>query len=95
LSDKDFVGKNCLAGERLRTESARAMTDCILLRIERKIMIRILAREVGLSNILCQYLLKQNLRYRRALVDNRCNPSEKRVPHILLSLANFDGKTKG
>ena len=57
-------------------------------------MIRIMAREVSLSNILCQYLLKQNLRYRRELVDDRCNFSEKRLAHILLSLANFDGKTK-
>ena len=30
LSDKDFVGKDCIAGERLRTASARAMTDCTL-----------------------------------------------------------------
>ena len=94
LSANDFVGKGCLAGERLRTESARTMTDCILLRIERKIMIRVLARELSLATILCQYLLKQNLRYGRDLVDNRCNPSEKRLAHILLSLANFDGETE-
>ena len=44
LSDKDFVGKNCIAGERLRTASASAMTDCTLLRIERKIMMQALAQ---------------------------------------------------
>ena len=93
LSDKDFVGKNCIAGERLRTASASAMTDCTLLRIERKIMLQALAREVSLSNILCAYLLKRNMRYQQDLVDHRCNPSEKRLAHILLSFANFDGKT--
>ena len=94
LNAKDFVGNDCLAGERLRTESARTMTDCILLRIERKVMIRTLAREVSLSTRLCKYLLKQNLRYRRDLVDSRCNFSEKRLAHVLLCLANFDGKTE-
>lgn len=92
LSDNDFVGKDCIAGERLRTASANALTDCTLLRIEKTIMIRSLAREVSLSNILCAYALKRNMRYQRDLVDNLCNPSEKRLAHILLSLANFDGK---
>ena len=93
LSDKDFVGKNCVAGERLRTVTARAITDCTLLRIERKIMIQVLAREVSLSNLLCAYVLKRNMRYQQDLVDNRCNPSEKRLARILLSFCNFDGKT--
>ena len=93
LSDEDFVGKDCVAGERLRMASANAMTDCTLLRIERKTMMRALAREVSLSNLFCAYVLKRNIRYQQDLVDDRCNPSEKRLAHILLSLADFDGKT--
>lgn len=93
LSDKDCVGKDCIAGEQLRTVSACTMTECTLLRIERKTMMQALAREVSLSNILCAYVLKRNMRYQQDLVDDRCNPSEKRLAHILLSLANFDGKT--
>jgi CRP/FNR family cyclic AMP-dependent transcriptional regulator len=93
LSDKDLVGKDCIAGERLRTASARAMTDCTLLRIDRKTMKQALTREVGLSNLLCAYALKRNMRYQRDLVDQRCNPGEKRLVHILLSLASFDEKT--
>ena len=93
LSDEDFVGKDCIAGERLRTVSAIAMTDCTLLRIEKKTMIRALAGEVSLSNVLCAYVLKRNMQYQQDLVDNRCNPSERRLARILLSLANFDRKT--
>jgi CRP/FNR family transcriptional regulator, cyclic AMP receptor protein len=93
LSDKDFVGEDCIAGERLRTASAIAMNNCNLLRIGRTTMTRALARDVTLSNILCAYVLKSNMRYQRDLVDNRCNPSEERLAHILLSLANFDEKT--
>ena len=91
LSDEDFLGKECLAGERLRTASASAMTDCTLLRIEKKIMVEAMAREVSLSNLLCAYVLGRNLRYQQDLVDQRCNPSEKRLGRILLLLARFDG----
>lgn len=91
LSDKDFVGKDCIAGEQFRTGSACTMTECTLLRIERKTMMQALAREVSLSNILCAYVLKRNMRYQQDLMDNCCNSSEKRLAHILLSLANFDG----
>jgi CRP/FNR family transcriptional regulator, cyclic AMP receptor protein len=93
LSDKDFVGKDCLAGEPFRTTSATALTNCILLRIEREIIMRAMAHEVSLSNILCAYVLKRNMRYQRDLVDHRCNPSEKRLARILLSFAKFDENT--
>jgi CRP-like cAMP-binding protein len=43
---------------------------------------------------MCSYVLKKNMRYQRDLVDQRCNPSEKRLVHILLSLASFDETTK-
>jgi CRP/FNR family cyclic AMP-dependent transcriptional regulator len=88
LSDKD-----CIAGERLRTASASAMTDCILLRIGRKTMKQALTREVSLANIMCAYVLRRNMRFQRDLVDQRCNPGEKRLVHILLSLASFDEAT--
>ena len=95
LNANDFVGGDCIADERLRTASAGAMTDCTLLRIERKIMVRALAREVSLSNILCAYLLRRNMQYQRSLVNNLCNPSEERLAHILLCIAKFGGKASG
>jgi CRP-like cAMP-binding protein len=93
LCDEDFVGKDCIAGERVRTASASAMTDCTLLRIQKATMMRALAREVSLSNLLCAYVLRRNMRYQQDLVDQRCNPSEKRLARTLLLLAHFDGKT--
>ncbi|MGB8886501.1 MAG: Crp/Fnr family transcriptional regulator [Candidatus Korobacteraceae bacterium] len=92
LSDKDFVGEDCIAGERLHTVSASAMTDCTLLRIGRKTLKQALTREVRLANIMCAYVLGRNMRYQRDLVDQRCNPAEKRLARILLSLASFDEK---
>jgi CRP/FNR family transcriptional regulator, cyclic AMP receptor protein len=88
LNDKDFVGEDCLADQPLRIASASAMTDCDLLRIERKAMMLALHREQTLSDLFVGYLLVQNIRYLEDLIDQHCNSSEKRLARILLLLAN-------
>src|ERR1700693_5160263 len=45
LSEGDFFGEGCLTGQPLRLASAAAMTDCNLLRIEKKAMMEVLHRE--------------------------------------------------
>ena len=87
LSDKGFVGEDCLAGQPLRIASASAMTDCDLLRIEKKAMMLSLHREQTLSDLFVAYLLVQNIRYQEDLIDQHCNSSEKRLARILLLLA--------
>jgi len=91
LGDEDFIGKDSIAGQSGRTASATAMTDCKLLRIEKKVMILALAKQVKLANMFWAYVLARNIRYQQDLVDQRCNPSEKRLARILLLLAHFDG----
>jgi CRP-like cAMP-binding protein len=54
LGNEDFVGKDSLAGQPVRTASASALTGCRLLRIEQKVMTLALAHEVTLGNhVLC------------------------------------------
>lgn len=91
LSDEDFIGKDSIAGQSFRMASATAMTDCTLLRIEKKTMLRALAQQVKLANMFWAYVLARNIRYQQDLVDQHCNPSEKRLARILLLLAHFDG----
>jgi CRP/FNR family transcriptional regulator, cyclic AMP receptor protein len=91
LSDEDFVGMDSLGGQSSRTASARAMTACSLLRIEKKTMLRTLAQQVKLANRLWAYVLARTIRYQQDLVDQHCNPSEKRLARILLLLAHSDG----
>src|SRR5437879_10751956 len=45
LSDKSFFGEGLLAGQGLRMGTATAMTDCSVLRIEKKAMIEALPCE--------------------------------------------------
>ncbi len=91
LSRGDFVGKDSVAGQSFRTASASAMTDCTLLRIEKKTMLRALASHVKLANMFWTYVLERNIRYQQDLVDQHCSSSEKRLARVLLLLAHFDG----
>ncbi len=92
VSEKDFLGKDSIAGSLLRTETARALTHCRLLRIGQRTLKRALAREVTLANRLCAALLARDLQYRQDLVDQRCNFSEKRLARLLLRLAQYNGQ---
>ena len=93
LGVEDFVGKDSLAGQPIRTTTARALTDCQLLRIEQKAMMIALTQEVTLTAAFCAYVLKRNILYQQDLVDQRCNPSEKRLARVLLRLTRFDGQS--
>jgi len=87
LSAGDFFGEGCLAGQLIRMSSAKAMTDCELLRIEKPSMVEVLHREHALSDMFVSYLLGRNIRYEEDLVDQLFNSSEKRLARVLLLLA--------
>jgi len=94
LSAGDFFGEGSLAGQTLRMGSAAAMTDCEVMRIDKKAMILALHQEHTFSDLFTAYLLARNIRYEADLVDQLFNSSEKRLARILLLLAHFgkDGK---
>ena len=89
LNEGNFFGEGSLAGQPLRVGSAAAITDCQLLRIEKKAMMDTLHREHALSDVFVSYLLARNIRYEEDLVDHLFNSSEKRLARVLLMLAHF------
>src|SRR6201997_5303976 len=89
LSEGTFFGEGSLAGQAVRMGSAAAMTDCQLLRIEKKAMMDALHREHSFSDMFVAYLLARNIRYEEDLVDQLFNSSEKRLARVLLMLARF------
>jgi CRP-like cAMP-binding protein len=94
LNEGDFFGEGCLAGQPLRLCSATAMTDCSVMKIDKKPMMEVLHREHAFSDMFVAYLLTRNIRYEEDLVDQLFNSSEKRLARVLLLLAHFgkDGK---
>ena len=89
VNQGNFFGEGSLAGQLLRMGSAAAMTDCEILRVEKKTMMEALHREPALSEMFVAYLLARNIRYEEDLVDQLFNSSEKRLARVLLLLAHF------
>jgi len=89
VTERNFFGEGALAGQLLRMGSAAAMTDCELLRVDKKVMMGVLHREHAFSDMFVAYLLARNIRYEEDLVDQLFNSSEKRLARILLLLAHF------
>jgi CRP/FNR family transcriptional regulator, cyclic AMP receptor protein len=89
LNEGDFFGEGCLTGQPLRLCSATAMTDCSVMKIDKRSMIEVLHREHAFSDMFVAYLLTRNIRYEEDLVDQLFNSSEKRLARILLLLAHF------
>src|ERR1700692_4918691 len=94
LTQGDFFGEGCLAGQPLRMCSATAMADCSVMRIDKKSMIEVLHRERAFSDMFVAYLLTRNIRYEEDLVDQLFNSSEKRLARMLLLLAHFGKEGK-
>jgi CRP-like cAMP-binding protein len=94
LNAGDFFGEGCLTGQPLRMCSATTMTECTIMRIDKKSMMEVIHRERSFSDLFVAYLLTRNIRYEEDLVDQLFNSSEKRLARILLLLAHFgkDGK---
>jgi CRP/FNR family transcriptional regulator, cyclic AMP receptor protein len=86
----DFVGEESMAGVvGLRMASARAVTACTGLRIERHEMIRVMHEEHAFSDLFVKFLLARSMRTQADLVDQLFNSSEKRLARILLLMAEF------
>jgi CRP/FNR family transcriptional regulator, cyclic AMP receptor protein len=89
LKEGDFFGEGCLTGQLLRLYSATALTDCSVMRVDKKTMLEVLHEERSMSDVFVAYLLTRNIRYEEDLVDQLFNSSEKRLARMLLMLAHF------
>jgi CRP-like cAMP-binding protein len=94
LNEGAFFGEGCITGQPLRLCSASAMTDCSVMKIDKKSMNDVLLREPAFSEMFVAYLLARNIRYEEDLVDQLFNSSEKRLARILLLLARFGKEGK-
>jgi CRP/FNR family transcriptional regulator, cyclic AMP receptor protein len=91
-----FFGESCLSGQTVRTNTAIAMEDSRLVRIEKNVMIRLLHDEPAFSELFLTHLLSRNMRIQEDLVDHLFNPSEKRLARVLLLMAHCEkeGRTE-
>jgi NAD(P)-dependent dehydrogenase (short-subunit alcohol dehydrogenase family) len=70
------------------------MTECVIMRIEKAAIVRVLHDEPEFSEMFMAYLLARNSRVEEDLVDQLFNSSEKRLARVLLLMANFGKEGK-
>jgi CRP-like cAMP-binding protein len=92
LGTDEFLGEGCLIGQPKRLATASAMTDCVVMRVTKTEIERVLKSEPAFSQMFVTHILARNARVEEDLVDQLFNSTEKRLARVLLLLANF-GKT--
>ena len=85
-----FVGEESIAAAvRPRLMTATAITACIVLKIDREEMVRVLHEEHEFSDLFLKFLLARSMRTQADLVDQLFNSSEKRLARTLLLMGEF------
>ena len=90
----EFFGEGCLAGQVQRIATVTAMTDCVIMRLEKAAVVDVIHREPAFSEMFIAHLLGRTIRVEADLVDQLFNSSEKRLARLLLLLANFGKEGK-
>jgi CRP/FNR family transcriptional regulator, cyclic AMP receptor protein len=86
---KEFFGEGCLSGQPRRLATVAAMTECVIMRLDKAAIVLALHDEPKFSEMFMTYLLARNARVEEDLVDQLFNSSEKRLARLLLLMANF------
>jgi CRP/FNR family transcriptional regulator, cyclic AMP receptor protein len=89
LAARDFFGEGCMAGQSRRIASAVALTDAVVLQLDKTVMLRAIHEQQEFSEVFIAHLLSRSVRVEADLVDQLFNSSEKRLARLLLLLANF------
>src|SRR2546423_15153663 len=89
-----FFGEGGLGGQPRPSATATAMSECLIVRLGKSAMIRMLHDEPTFSELFVAHLLSRNIRVEADLVDQLFNSSEKRLARVLLLLANFGKEGK-
>jgi CRP/FNR family cyclic AMP-dependent transcriptional regulator len=90
LGRGDFIGEECVGTDHpLRLASAAAISDCLVVRIDKSELVRILHEQHDFSDMFVAFLVARTVRMQEDLVDQLFNSSEKRLARTLLLLAHF------
>jgi CRP/FNR family transcriptional regulator, cyclic AMP receptor protein len=90
----DFFGEGCLTGQPRRLATVTSMTECVIMRLDKATIVRVIHDEPKFSEMFMSFLLARNARVEEDLVDQLFNSSEKRLARLLLLMANFGKDTR-
>jgi len=91
----DFLGEECIAAENaMRTTTAIAISECTVLRTERKAIIEVLRRDQQFFTFFVSFIVARNVRMQEDLIDRLFHTGEQRLARVLLLLAGFDNSAQ-
>jgi len=94
LDPDEFFGEACMAGQTRRLATVSALTDAVVVRIEKQEIIRLIQEQPAFSQMFMTHILNRTIRVEADLVDQLFNSSEKRLARLLLLLANYGKEGK-
>jgi len=94
LNPDEFFGEACLTGQVLRLVTVSAMTDVVVVRIEKPTMVRLFQEQPAFSQMFVTHILNRTIRVEADLIDQLFNSSERRLARLLLLLANYGNEGK-
>jgi CRP/FNR family transcriptional regulator, cyclic AMP receptor protein len=71
----DFFGEGCLAGEELRLSTVSALTKCVIARVSKADITRVIHKEPAFAELFIAHLLARDSRVEEDLVDQLFNSS--------------------
>jgi len=89
LGTDEFFGEGVLIGQLKRLSTASAMTECVVMQVEKAEIMRVIRDEPAFSQMFMSHILTRSARIEEDLVDQLFNSTEKRLARVLLLMANF------
>jgi CRP-like cAMP-binding protein len=89
LGTDEFFGEGILIGQAKRLATASAMTECVVMRVEKAEIMRVIRDEPAFAQMFMLHILTRSARVEEDLVDQLFNSTEKRLARVLLLMANF------
>jgi CRP-like cAMP-binding protein len=81
LGTGNFVGEGCLTGQPLRLSTVSAMTECVIVRIAKADITRVIHEEPAFAELFIAHLLARNSRVEEDLIDQLFNSSDDGICH--------------
>jgi CRP-like cAMP-binding protein len=91
----DFLGEECIARDHaIRTTTAIAICECMVLRTDRKAILEVLRRDQQFFKFFMSFIVSRNVRMQEDLIDRLFHTGEKRLARVLLLLVGFDSSSQ-
>jgi CRP/FNR family transcriptional regulator, cyclic AMP receptor protein len=94
LQRGSFLGEGCLAGQSLRSCTARSIGQSNVIRLQKGKTIRTLRRNPQFARLFVEYLLSRVVRIEEDLIDQFFNFSERRLARVLLLFGEISKESK-